>query len=122
MRRGAWFNLVDRVDPDLQTWLAAHPGRYILKLTLPNGLRDEDDPEGGALLGILHDRIRAMLASQRRADYDEAAVLRLDPLMLMCIRWLPSPTSPLSECRRSPLPITARRRSSRSRPPRGVFS
>lgn len=81
VRRGAWFDLVDRVDPDLQTWLAAHPGRYILKLTLPNGLRDEHDPEGGALIGILHDRIRAMLASQRRADYDEAAVLRLDPLM-----------------------------------------
>ena len=62
VRRGAWFDLVDRVDPDLQTWLAAHPGRYILKLTLPRGLRDAADPDGRGLLGILHDRIRAMLA------------------------------------------------------------
>lgn len=82
VRRGAWFDLVDRVDPDLQTWLAAHPGRYILKMTLPRGLRDATDPDGRGLLGILHDRIRAMLASQSRVDYDEAAVLRLDPLML----------------------------------------
>ncbi len=82
VRRGAWFDLVDRIDPDLQTWLAAHPGRYILKMTLPRGLRDESDAEGRGLLGILHARIRAMLASQTRADHDEAAVLRLDPLML----------------------------------------
>lgn len=82
VRRGAWFDLADRVDPDLQTWLAAHPGRYILKMTLPRGLRDATDPDGRGLLGILHDRIRAMLASQSRVDYDEAAVLRLDPLML----------------------------------------
>jgi len=82
VRRGAWFDLADRVDPDLQTWLAAHPGRYILKMTLPRGLRDSTDPDGRGLLGILHDRIRAMLASQSRVDYDEAAVLRLDPLML----------------------------------------
>ncbi len=78
VQRGAWFNLVDRVDPDLQTWLAAHPGRYILKMTLPRGLR----AEGADLLGALHDRIREMLSSARRADQDEAAVLRLDPLML----------------------------------------
>ena len=82
VRRGAWFNLVDRVDPDLQTWLAAHPGRYILKMTLPHGLRDDTDAPGGGLLATLHERIRTMLNSQRRADYDEAAILRLDPLML----------------------------------------
>ncbi len=76
VHRGAWVNLVDRVDPDLQTWLAAHPGRYILKLTLPQGLREE----GG--LAALHGRIRTMLEASRRADHDEAAVLRLDPLML----------------------------------------
>lgn len=80
VQRGAWFSLVDQVDPDLQTWLAAHPGRYILKMTLPKGLRAEADNAGQ--LVALHARIRAMLASQTRADYDEAAVLRLDPLML----------------------------------------
>lgn len=77
VNRGAWSHLVDLIDPDLHTWLAAHPGRYVLKLTLPQGLRA--DREG---LAQLHVRIRAMLASERRADHDEAAVLRLDPLML----------------------------------------
>lgn len=77
VHRGAWSHLVDLVDPDLQTWLAAHPGRYVLKLTLPQGLRADR-----AGLAQLHGRIRAMLDSQRRADHDEAAVLRLDPLML----------------------------------------
>lgn len=80
VHRGAWFSLVDRIDPELQTWLAAHPGRYILKMTLPQGLRDADD--GGALLGALHNRISGMLSTQRRGDHDAAAVLRLDPLLL----------------------------------------
>jgi hypothetical protein len=80
VHRGAWVRLMDRVDPDLQTWLASHPGRYLLKLTLPQGLRD--DAEDGLRLASLHGRIRDMLAAQRRADHDEAAVLRLDPLML----------------------------------------
>ena len=80
VHRGAWVRLVDRIDPDLQTWLAAHPGRYLLKLTLPQGLRT--DPADQDRLAALHDRIRSMLTTQRRADHDEAAVLRLDPLML----------------------------------------
>ncbi len=80
LHRGAWVRLVDRVDPDLQTWLAAHPGRYLLKMTLPKGLRA--GPEGDDRLATLHGRIRDMLVGQRRADHDEAAVLRLDPLML----------------------------------------
>lgn len=77
VHRGAWVRLVDQVDPDLQTWLAAHPGRYLLKLTLPQGLRAADPT-----LPALHARIREMLATRRRSDHDEAAVLRLDPLML----------------------------------------
>jgi hypothetical protein len=81
VHRSAWFRLADRIDPDLQTWLEAHPGRYLLKMTLPQGLRDENSsPSSG--LAALHDRIRTMLQSQQRADYDEAAVLRLDPLLL----------------------------------------
>ena len=79
VHRGAWFSLVDRIDPELQTWLCAHPGRYILKMTLPQGLRDMEDD---GLLAALHARITAMLGQSRRADHDEAAVLRLDPLML----------------------------------------
>lgn len=79
VHRGAWFDLVDRVDPELQTWLRAHPGRYLLKMTLPQGLKS--DGESG-LLGGLHERITAMLRSQSRTDGDAAAMLRLDPLML----------------------------------------
>ena len=79
VHRGAWSNLCDRVDPELQTWLASHPGRYLLKMTLPQGLKDI--PKGEAL-AALHGRITAMLSSMRKADHDEAAVLRLDPFML----------------------------------------
>jgi hypothetical protein len=77
VHRGAWNQLADRIDPDLQTWLAAHPGRYLLKMTLPQGLKPEADN-----LPALHTRINAMLASAKRSDHDEAAVLRLDPLLL----------------------------------------
>jgi hypothetical protein len=84
VHRGAWFRLADRVDPDLQTWLAAHPGRYLLKMTLPQGLQgslrpSEDEPD---TLAALHGRITAMLETRRRADADPAVVLRLDPLLL----------------------------------------
>jgi hypothetical protein len=84
VHRGAWVQLVDAVDPDLQTWLAAHPGRYLLKMTLPQGLRPDGQDEGAldGRLADLHGRIRGMLNSLNRADHDEAAVLRLDPLML----------------------------------------
>ena len=81
VHRGAWFRLVDRIDPELQTWLRAHPGRYLLKLTFPLGLRlpaKDDD----TLLPALHARITQMLTDQKRSDSDPAAVLRLDPLML----------------------------------------
>ena len=80
LHRRAWSELMDAVDPDLQSWLAAHPGRYLLKMTLPNGLRTS---EGKAPpLADLHARITRMLSEHKRADFDEAAVLRLDPLML----------------------------------------
>ena len=84
VHRGAWVRLVDAVDPDLQTWLAAHPGRYLLKMTLPQGLRPDeaDDSVLGGRLAELHHRIRCLLTSLNRADQDESAVLRLDPLML----------------------------------------
>ena len=81
VHRGAWFRLVDRIDPELQTWLRAHPGRYLLKLTFPLGLKLPGCDESG-LLPALHERITRMLSEQRRADSDPAVVLRLDPLML----------------------------------------
>lgn len=81
VHRGTWFRLADRVDPDLQTWLAAHPGRYLLKMTLPEGLR-EAGPDSADPLAALHGAIRAMLEGQTRQTEDAAAVLRLDPLLL----------------------------------------
>ncbi len=82
LHRRAWSQLMDRVDPDLQDWLAAHPGRYLLKMTLPQGLKSASEPAEGEVLADLHRRITRLLSEQRRADHDEAAVLRLDPLML----------------------------------------
>lgn len=86
VHRGAWFRLADRIDPDLQTWLADHPGRYLLKMTLPQGLRGglhgSPSDSDSATLSNLHQRITAMLATHTRQDHDEAIVLRLDPLLL----------------------------------------
>ena len=82
VHRTAWSCLVDRVDPDLQSWLSSHPGRYVLKMTLPAGLKGEAAGGENATLAALHGRITRLLSESRRADHDEAAVLRLEPLML----------------------------------------
>ena len=76
LHKGDWVQLVDRVNPELQTWLAAHPGRYILKMTLPDVAG-----ESGRIAG-LHARISAMLSAQKRQDSSADAVLKLDPLVL----------------------------------------
>ncbi|MCB4822596.1 hypothetical protein [Roseicella aerolata] len=74
--RGDWWALVDAINPELQTWLAAHPGRYLLKMTLPEGLSGPDQLAG------LQRRITALLAEEKRQDAGAQAVLKLDPLML----------------------------------------
>ncbi|MXP65188.1 hypothetical protein E0493_17725 [Roseomonas sp. M0104] len=74
--RGDWCRLMDGINPDLQTWLAAHPGRYLLKMTLPEGI------QGPEQLAELQQRISAMLADRKRQDASAAAILKLDPLML----------------------------------------
>jgi len=76
LHKGDWAQLVDRVNPELQTWLAAHPGRYILKMTLPEGVTDQTK------LSELHTRITIMLAAEKRQDSSADAVLKLDPLIL----------------------------------------
>jgi hypothetical protein len=76
LHRGDWWALVDRINPELQTWLAAHPGRYLLKMTLPAGLN------GPEQLAALHQRISEMLQAERRQDAGAQAVLRLDPLVI----------------------------------------
>jgi hypothetical protein len=76
VHRGEWCSLVDRVNPELQTWLAAHPGRYLLKMTLPGGMATD------AQVADLHRRISTLLAEQKRQDAGADAVLKLDPLVL----------------------------------------
>lgn len=76
VHRGDWYALVDRVHPGLQTWLAAHPGRYLLKVTLPDGL------SGPGQAAELQSRIMALLAAEKRQDSGADAVLKLDPLIL----------------------------------------
>lgn len=76
VHRHDWCALVDRVNPDLQTWLAAHPGRYLLKMTLPDGI------QGEAQVADLHRRITTLLSEERRQDADGSAVLKLDPLLM----------------------------------------
>lgn len=76
LHKGDWAALVDMVNPELQTWLAAHPGRYVLKMTLPDGISDP------ARLPALHRRISDMLAAQRRQHSEADVILKLDPLAL----------------------------------------
>ncbi|MCQ4158874.1 hypothetical protein NON00_02900 [Roseomonas sp. GC11] len=76
LHRQDWCTLVDGINPDLQTWLAAHPGRYLLKMTLPEGIQDQ------AALADLQRQVSNLLATEKRQDATAAAVLKLDPLML----------------------------------------
>jgi hypothetical protein len=76
LHRGDWWRLVDQINPELQTWLAAHPGRYLLKMTLPDRIH------GQAELAGLHQRVMDLLQAQRRQDASAEAVLKLDPLVL----------------------------------------
>lgn len=76
VHRGDWFALVDRINPDLQSWLAAHPGRYLLKMTLPEGLDSTRN------LAEVQARIATLLQEERKSDHSETAVLRLDPLLI----------------------------------------
>ena len=76
VNRGDWWMLVDRIHPELQTWLAAHPGRYLLKMTLPEGLAGPDQT------AELHRRITTLLTAEKRRDAGGQAVLKLDPLVL----------------------------------------
>jgi hypothetical protein len=76
LHRGDWFTLVDRINPELQSWLAAHPGRYLLKMTLPEGIT------GPEQLAELYQRISEMLAAEKRQDSGAQAILKLDPLAL----------------------------------------
>ncbi len=76
VHRCDWYALVDRLNPEIQAWLAHHPGHYLLKMTLPEGISGPEQLEG------LHERITAMLAAGRRQDAGSEAVLKLDPLVL----------------------------------------
>ncbi|MBV9749258.1 MAG: hypothetical protein JO157_10625 [Acetobacteraceae bacterium] len=79
VHRSAWLWLVDRVELELRDWLAANPGRYLLKMTLPEGLRGR--PLDIGRLTALQERIRSLLANRGRNDDSAGAVLRLGPLV-----------------------------------------
>jgi hypothetical protein len=76
LHRHAWFRLADRVDADLRAWLGNRPGRYLLKMTLPQGLQEPHAADA------LHGRICQLLTTRARSDQDGAALLRLEPLVL----------------------------------------
>jgi hypothetical protein len=76
VHRGDWWTLVDRINPELQTWLAAHPGRYLLKMTLPGGMATDEQ------VAELYRRITGLLQAEKRQDAGADAVLKLDPLVL----------------------------------------
>lgn len=78
VHRAAWSHLTDLVDREVRGWLAAHPGRYLLKMTLQQGLRCAEQ----GTLAAMHQRIRRLLETQGRRDDDNAAMLRLEPLVL----------------------------------------
>ncbi len=78
VHRRAWSHLTDLVAADLRDWLPGNPGRYLLKLTVAQGLRLG---EAGALEEMRR-RISRLLHNKGRRDDDGAAVLRLDPLVL----------------------------------------
>jgi len=84
LHRSAWFRLVDRIEAELHAWLVEYPGRYLLKLTLPQGLQGawHDEPLEDGALAAVHGRICQLLKTQGRRDHDDTAVLRLDPLVL----------------------------------------
>jgi hypothetical protein len=78
VHRAAWSHLTDLVDCEVRAWMATHPGRHLLKMTLQQGLcRAEADT-----LAAMHQRIRRLLETQGRRDDDAAAMLRLEPLVL----------------------------------------
>ncbi|HTI84659.1 MAG TPA: hypothetical protein VL614_29760 [Acetobacteraceae bacterium] len=78
VHRRAWSHLTDLVAADLRDWLPGNPGRYLLKLTVAQGLRLG---EAGALEDMRL-RISRLLHNKGRRDDNGAAVLRLDPLIL----------------------------------------
>lgn len=78
IHRLAWASFCDRIEAQMKPWIEARPGRYLLKMTFAQGLRDQD----AAQLEALQARVLAMLASGARLDQDEAAVFRIEPLVL----------------------------------------
>jgi len=87
VQRAAWHDFADRIEPAMQSWLARHDGGYLLRITLPSGLREgAEEATGSPSPHSLHSRVRRMLERGCRRDDDAAGVLRLDPLPGALIR------------------------------------
>jgi hypothetical protein len=77
VHRAAWSRLMDLVEGELHEWLAANPGRYLLKITVREALRCNEN----VAVCAVHQRIRHLLTTKRQHD-DAVAGLRLEPLSL----------------------------------------
>ena len=87
VQRAAWFDFTDRIERDLQEWLAQHPGTHLLRLTLPLGLRKHaQEQEEKFTPRMLHQCVGGMLARSDRREDSPTAVLRLEPLPTMACR------------------------------------
>jgi len=87
VQRAAWFDFADRMEQDLQHWLATHPGTHLLRLTLPLGLRKHAQEQTTEFTTrTLQQRICGMLARGARREDSPAAMMRLDPLPALACR------------------------------------
>lgn len=78
IQRRAWLRLMDGLDRELQTWLRANPGRFLMKITLHDHLQGEDDAQHATV----RDRILGMLHNRALPQSEAEATIRLEPLAL----------------------------------------
>ena len=77
-QRHAWLRLVDGLDHELQAWLRSNPGRYLMKMTLHDGLHGKDD----ALRAKIQSCIRNTRHPRTLSEGNVGVTVRLEPLTL----------------------------------------
>lgn len=73
---GDWDQLVGQLDPALQSYVERRPGRYILKLSMPEGIA------GSRGVTAIRDEVVRLLSDGTRVARSDTVVLKLDPLTL----------------------------------------
>ncbi len=71
-----WSRLVGEIDGAMQAYVDGRPGRYVLKLSLPEGLA------GDTGIADIRDAVVELLADNQRSARAESVVMKLDPLNL----------------------------------------